>query len=390
MTTEVYSRRRVLPGLGLAALAASGLVVPSSGVVTPLPKEVMSFGFLRGSMIRDFVDLDSWDIATKHLNRLGYFGIELGREGKLARSGDLSSLSNSKVKEVLKKADSRRIRKVLTVRQFDPAVISFLLEKDNAELRVNASAEMVQTMRDQGFAGLCIDFEGLIDPGPLKRRRLTQWMSDLSHQMKARVKGAELSFCANPQEARASFIADVADLSEVTDYIIMMGYDYYSPKSGVINPVAPLYGAKAGAYWMDVSTNVDEFLELMPAEKLVLALPLYGMSGRVGNPAMGARLLSPAWTPTYVQAREFMEKRGENPEFQIVWSPQARLDWYADRNADGSWEMMVVGGPKTYAERYNFIKERKLKGAAFWTLDHITYGKSDPLFWQALRQNLLQ
>ena len=54
-----------------------------------------------------------------------------------------------------------------------------------------------------------------------------------------------------------------------------MGYDYHYTGSYVTGPVAPLYGAGSTAEF-DIQTAIEKAQRIMPKEKIILGMPLYG------------------------------------------------------------------------------------------------------------------
>jgi spore germination protein YaaH len=64
-------------------------------------------------------------------------------------------------------------------------------------------------------------------------------------------------------------------MSKIADNIVLMAYDYHSTSSFVTGPVAPLSGAGIMSEY-DVTAAVEKTLDLIPPQKLVLGIPLYG------------------------------------------------------------------------------------------------------------------
>lgn len=172
---------------------------------------------------------------------------------------------------------------------------------------------------------------------------------------------------------------DIKELSKVSDGIFMMAYDFAVKGSDNAIPTAPLYGHKEGKYWYDVSTAVEDFLKLMPANKLVLGVPWYGYEYPVSEPMVNASTDTgysywyKYWTspwywvwrkayyrpPTIVQT--YATSINEVTAEKSGWDNHGKVGWKAYKE-DGSWRMFFMEDTRSLGAKYDFAKAKNLGG----------------------------
>ena len=243
-----------------------------------------TMAFIRGTEIEDHVDLEQANFDS--LSTLAYFAAPLDREGNILRgSRGYEALNMHKTKRLFEKAKAAGTDILLTVTQFNNTDMETLL--GNSVHSNNAIRQIVQEVNSKGFGGANIDFEYDGDAGELLRQQFSQFIRVLKETMHRQVKSSQISVSVIPSAGKQSTLYDIAKLSQVADSIVMMAYEYGSPRSSVVMPTAPMGGATQGKYWGDIATDIDAFLLHMPAEKLTVALPLYGLAFTARTPDMG-------------------------------------------------------------------------------------------------------
>jgi spore germination protein YaaH len=201
---------------------------------------------------------------------------------------------------------------------------------------------------------------------------------------------------ANPQSrvtvsvyasaAKQHMLYDIAAISENSDGIFMMAYDFAVASSDNAIPTAPLYGHKQGKYWYDVSTAVEDFLALMPADKLILGVPWYGYNYNVGTPSVKAATgYGRGFAQTYTLVEENVNQ--DMPgiyEYATGWDEAGQVGWKAYYSANsGTWRMVFIDDVKSLDLKFEFAKQKNLKGVGMWALG-FDDGKND--FWALLNK----
>lgn len=166
----------------------------------------------------------------------------------------------------------------------------------------------------------------------------------------------------------------------------MMAYDFATTSATNAQPTAPLFGHKEGKYWYDVATAVDDFLKVMPAEKLILGVPYYGYNYAVGEPKPDTTAYPRGWrgksyAQTYTMAKRDIQV-GKDGVTKVVtgWDDVAKVGWkaYKQRNV---WRFVYIEDEASLSYKYDFVKQKKLGGVGIWALGFDT--EHDEL-WQLL------
>ncbi|RJO62343.1 glycoside hydrolase family 18 protein, partial [candidate division WS5 bacterium] len=298
----------ILSLLQEVSLAKHSPLLPSSTTYNLQPLEKKNvvakevFGF---APYWTFEKLDNTDFDT--LTTLAYFGVPVNSNGNLDRSDYGYQVFKSKqATRLFQKAHSNGTRVVLTLTQMNNGPILAILDDPQAQERLIEQA--VAEVQGRGIDGINVDFEYDGNPGSVYRSRFTGLVADLTKEMHRQNPNSKVTVSVYAASARDPKLYDVGELAKVSDGVFMMAYDFAVAGSDTAMPTSPLYGHKEGQYWYDVSTAVDDFLKVMPAEKLILGVPWYGYNYVVNQPGIKANTL-PFWygqpvTQTYEVAQK--------------------------------------------------------------------------------------
>lgn len=333
-----------------------------------------------------FDKLDNVNFET--LTTLAYFSITVDGNGNLDK-GDQGYIAfkSDKATEIFQKAHKFGTRVVLTLTQMRNEQILALLDSPEAEERVINQA--VSEVSDRGIDGINVDFEYNGNPGPEYRKKFTDFVRHLTDRMHQANPNSKVTVSVYAASIKDPKIYDIGALADVSDGIFMMAYDFAPVSADQAIPTAPLYGHKEGQYWYDISTAVDDFLKVMPAEKLILGVPWYGYDYPVSAPEVKASTL-PYWlgrplTQTYAAALENInpEKKGI-VSYQEGWDDLGKVGWRAYYSTfTGTWRMIFLEDQKSLGIKYDFAKSKNLAGVGIWALG-FDGGKAD--LWHTLEE----
>lgn len=320
-----------------------------------------------------FDKLDGVDFNV--LTTLAYFGIPLNGDGTLQKNDPgYETFHSSKATEVFKKAHKSGTRVSLTLTQFSNYEIELLLR--NPAYQKSAIDQAVAEVKDRGIDGINVDLEYNGDPGDFYRDRFTKFVEDLTNELHNQVPNSKVTVSVYASSAKDPKIYDIAELSKVSDGIFMMAYDFAVAGADQAMPTAPLYGHKEGKYWYDIATAVDDFLKVMPAEKLILGVPWYGYNYLVNYPGIKANTLPYySWqgqptAQTYAKVVDNVhENMGGINYYAYGWDNDGKVGWKAYYNADvGTWRMIFSDDVESLGYKYDFVKDKHLGGVGMWAL----------------------
>lgn len=389
-----------------AATPASQLINPllnPNDNLQPLTKEQEKkghevFGF---APHWTFNRLDNVDFDV--LTTFAYFGVDLDGQGNLDKAGrGYQVFKSDQATQVFQKAHSKGTKVVLTITQMKNAPIKELM--DNEEAQQNAINQIIAEVRDRGIDGVNIDMEYTGNPGDGYRAKFSKFMANLNEQMDRELPGSQITVSVYASAVKEPKIYDIKALGQTVDGVFMMAYDFAVAGSANAIPTAPLYGHKEGKYWYDISTAVEEFTAVMPAEKLILGVPWYGYNYAVQSPTVKTAT-SKGYTTYYKKGRrtysQFVPYKNYAQTYSIVtndvtektegitnytegFDEYGKVSWKAYYvPSAGTWRMVFIDDVKSLSHKYDFAKEKGLGGVGMWALG-FDNGKTE--MWTLLKE----
>ncbi|WP_017727468.1 LysM peptidoglycan-binding domain-containing protein [Halalkalibacterium ligniniphilum] len=209
---------------------------------------------------------------------------------------------------------------------------------------------VVQTMKDEGYLGLCVDFEHL---RPADRESYNQFLRRTKERM--RKEGFTLSTALAPkvsgEQAGAWYEAhDYPAHGEIADFSVLMTYEW-GWSGGPPMAVAPLN---------EVRRVIEYAVSVMPRDKIMMGIPLYGYD----------------WTLPYEPGGEFA--RAISPQQAILIAARYRVDiqyneeaqspYFRYRDDEGKDHEVWFEDARSIQAKFNLVKEMNLRGVSYWVL----------------------
>ena len=242
---------------------------------------------------------------------------------------------------------------------------------DNTTLLSSSSAkqtlinQLITLITNRGAHGVCIDFEGI--PAS-QRTNFTNFMIDLSTQMRAQIPNAEISTVLYSVDW--SSVIDVAALNSHLDYFIIMAYDYYWSGSATAGPNSPLYSFEELSYTRTVSRSITDYLQAgVSKDKLICALPFYGRKWQVTNttipsPSTGASGSAPIFFDDF--------KDNVNGYYSIanrnIFYPSEQT--YYNYYIGGQLNQLFIDDAYSMAKKLKHIRNTGIAGSGAWALGY--------------------
>ena len=234
---------------------------------------------------------------------------------------------------------------------------------------------------DLGVDGINVDIEAL---DPTLVPAFGGFVADLRAAVRARDPEDQVSVATGAHALGAAMALAAATAG--ADRIFMMGYDYRTGRSDP-GASAPLDRSDGGT--ASLRTSLDLYAALgVPAERLLLGLPLYGVTWPVAGPVIGAPSTGrgEAWFPRanvgLLTDPEIVPLRDEIEQVEVFLlasdgtvgppsiDPSATADPSATPPPDRTWEAIYVDSPATLAPKMALANERGLAGSGFWAIGY--------------------
>ena len=332
------------------------------------------FGFAPYWKLSKLDNID-WDTLTT----FAYFSLPVTLEGEIDKTSyEWSVFEGKRLQDLYKKAQSRGVRRVVTLTMMEKGSVEVFLSDPVAWERV--ARQCADILSGHDLDGVNIDFEYIPANGDL-RQKFSEFFETYSRILRENAASPYITVSVLASSERFNRIYDIGRLAKSADAIFMMAYDFYYPGSDTVGPSAPLYGYNngEGPFWYDVSTAVDDFLRVAPSDKIIMGVPYYGWNYPT---ASGDPNAERSW---WLRASATTNEKAEKSKLLAVtpiggWDSQAQVAWrgYWDEN---SWHVVYMEDEKSLALKYDFARSRNLKGVGIWALG---FDADSDRFWSLL------
>lgn len=355
--------------------ADNPLYSPLVSFIEPQKKEVI--GFLPYWLLGKAEDSYKNKIAT-----LTYFSLTLDSDGKILKLVNATeeepgwtTLKKETVKERLTQAKKDKMTTSLLIHNSDEESISKLLE-DPVVSAQNLITEVSPIMKDYGFTDLNLDIESFKTASASSQIPFTEFVREIKKGLVENNLGT-LTVDLTPISLIKPRLINSEEIGKIADYIILMAYDYNYSLSYLAGPVAPI-GGNGIVREYDVETSIQQALNVIPKEKIVLGIPLYGyewdtLSDYPGSPTVPGT----GKTASSRRVEELLkscdncvrgiEEEAQQPFLIIPEEKYFRQIFYEDKD---SLEKKI-----TLAKKY------KLSGLALWALGYEDSSILNPLVY---------
>lgn len=215
-----------------------------------------------------------------HLTDVTYFSLTVQADGSIQKlvnpreeEPGWTRLRGEEVKKMLASAAKNSQRTSLLVHNSSPSQITQLISSPSAHAQRLVS-EVEPLMKTFGFTDLNLDIESFQEASPEAQIAYTSFVKEVKTQMDEKALGT-LTVEVTPISLVSSHLTDAKAIGEVADYVVLMAYDFHYRGSMIAGPVAPVGGVGEVREY-DVETSVRLISQIVPKEKILLGIPLYG------------------------------------------------------------------------------------------------------------------
>jgi spore germination protein YaaH len=248
-------------------------------------------------------------------------------------------------------------------RGFNRETVTALLHDPDAQQR--AVSDMAERANRENLVGYQIDLENIDPADQALFTAFVRRAADRMHQ-----DGRLLSVALVPKftdvfpsvptpdhptmgEWAAAY--DYRALGQIADFLTLMTYDHFNRST----PAGPI----AGFDWVKQALDYAE--ARIPADKLLLGIPLYGREWTELGESTFSRSLDTATVRELRvkwKSKPQWDDRWQSPWFRVQHGNATRTVWYEDS--------------RSWTEKLNLVRDQHLRGFAAWRL-----GFEGPNFW---------
>lgn len=336
---------------------------PSDGTILTihgsLSKEVLGF-------LPYWVIDKSEEINFKVLSSISFFGLEVDGEGNIIKNDSDGKVISSwfyfqngpRFDSFLAKAKKEKIKVYITLKCFNQDNIVKIVT--SPEARQNFIKQALFLMNSKNLDGINLDFEYIGTPSENVRNGFSVLVIDLNKELKRQYPKAQLTVDTFIDAASNNRIHDIPIIAQNSDALVIMGYDFSTPKSSQAGPVAPMEGGYS------IFNFMSAYLEKAPAEKLILAVPYYGYDW----PVVSASFNSPVTgSAADVRIRPYGEIADTTKDTQINWDETSQTPWFSYIDSESKQTRVAhFENTRSLGIKYDFINNKNLKGVGIWAL----------------------
>lgn len=340
--------------------------------ISPVPN--ITFGFHKPQIVGF---LPYWLLTKankayeKYLTNLTYFGLTVDAEGKLVKRVNpaeqepgWTALNGDKVAARFADAKRKNLKTSLLVISGDEAVVGQMINDPEISAN-NLIADAVPIMKEHGFTDLNLDIEVFMDASASARQNFTKFTQAVKDGL-VRQKAGTLSIDLIPISLVKEKLYDAKALGEIADTVILMTYDYHYLGGMTTGAVAPIGGAGVSVEF-DVETAVQEALKVIPKEKILLGIPLYGYSWEtIVNMPESATIPGGAATAS---TRKVAEILAGCASCSAQFDPVAKEPYLIYPEGD-VFKQIYYENESSMKEKILLAQKYKLGGIALWAIGY--------------------
>lgn len=350
----------VLLGLGFSV---TYFIWPSAGIVRKTAtviglKSPRVIGFLPYWLI-DKADKD----YSRVVSEITYFSLTVNPDGtiqKYVKPGEAEPGWYGLISGKFKAPEN--IEKSLAVFNGNPDIIDALISNPASSAAVLAG-EINPVMEEYGFTALNIDLESVRDASESARQNFIVFVAGLKKKL-----NRPLTIDISPTDLIKNRLIDPAAVAPFVDQVILMTYDYHYAGSQVTGPVAPSFGAGIESEF-DVETGIQKALAVLPAEKIILGIPLYGYEWETLTPDTRSAVLPGSGVVASNRRVEEFLTGCSSCSAQIEELARESYLVYFDQ-AINTYHQIFYPDKKFMQNKIEIAKKYQLGGVAFWALGY--------------------
>ncbi len=216
---------------------------------------------------------------SSYITNLSYFALTVDTDGSIMKltspieaEPGWYALNSGKITSFLSTAKKNNVDLSLTVFSGDHEMIDELVSNPVTHAHTLAQ-DVIPVMKEHGFKELNLDIESTKDASSEARNNFTTFMRELKNKLSS--EGITMTVDITGMDLLKQNLIDPKEAGKISDHVLVMTYDFHYPGSFVTGAVAPLGGAGVTAEY-DVNSAIEKAKAIIPPEKILLGVPLYG------------------------------------------------------------------------------------------------------------------
>ena len=332
-----------LPVAPAPATAPPAAAPPSLADAPPLrPHEV--FGFAPYWTLNQSAGFNVTQLST-----IAYFSIDVNPDGTLNESGPgWEGYESQDLANLVTRAHAAGDRVVLTVTCFDQSALDQLTSSASAPSTL--ATALIAALQAKNLDGVNLDFEG---SGSADQSGLTRLVTDVStaiHGVNPHYQVTMDTYASSADDSSGFY--NIPALAPAVDGFFVMEYQLNLQSDG--SAVSPL----TSAMFSD-RLAVDQYLAAVPASKILLGLPYFGIDWPTTDGTLTAQATGSATQVSYGQIT--------SSGHPVYWDPTTDTAW-TSYEVGTQWHETFFEDPTSLYDAAELASASDLAGVGIWAL----------------------
>lgn len=365
--------------LGLVCGAGIGIIIFMFARKEPATqKPVITEPEIQKKMVLGFLPYWLIGSADKHyptyVDTIAYFGLTVDHDGsiqKFTAPGESEpgflALTSGKADKVIGEFQKDNLKRSLVVFSGDQESIEQLMDdpKTHAETLVD---EISPILDEYKFTDLNLDIERAGIASESARVNFTAFVQTIADRLSLYHPTITISIDISPTALIKPYLVDVDEIAAYVDTVIFMTYDYHYQGSSVTGAVSPVGGAGETAEY-DTETAIHEALRVLPPEKIIVGVPLYGYEWEsLRDYPRSAVIPGTGITASNKRVEELLESCATcSAEFDET--DQESYIIYKDEETN-TFHQIFYPDKRAVQAKINLVEKYNLGGLALWALGY--------------------
>ncbi len=302
----------------------------------------------------DFAFAPYWTLAQSPmfditgLSTIAYFSIGVNGDGTLDESGPgWDGFQSQDLADLITRAHAAGERVVLTVNDFGQSSLDSLTSSPTTAATL--SGALIPLLQAKSLDGVNFDFEG---EGSGDQTGLTNLITSVAGSLRSVDPHWQITMDTYASSAGdPGGFYNIPALGQVVDAFFVM--DYELNLAGTASGASPLTSSM-----FSTQTTLAQYDAAVPASKVIIGTPFFGIDWPTNNGTMGANATGGAADIADSQAA------GNGPEY---WDPVTDTAW-TSYQVDGQWHESYYEGENGLYDVSQMVTQDGARGVGIWAL----------------------
>ncbi len=307
----------------------------------------------------------------KYINTFTYFGLTLKSNGAILKlvnpqeeEPGWTTLKSKPLQKRLSQANRKHLGKSLLIHNANEATISALLKEPKQHAH-NLITDVKPIMENHGLTNLNLDIESFKEASKSAQIGYTSFVKEIKKGIDENNLGT-LTVEITPISLFEPRLTNAEEIGKIADYLVLMAYDFHYIHSFYTGPVSPIGGAP-NVREFDVNSSLKKMLSQVPAEKIILGIPLYGYEWETLTNQPGAATIPGGGSTASNRRTTKLLSSCENCTY--VFDELASQPYIIFPDED-YFHHIYYENKQSIKEKVKLAEEYKIGGLALWALGY--------------------